>query len=163
MGYWGYLVAAKSDLPLDALPTSSTFGDEYVRVEPIGDGWQLAWVAGTTDNPLTGSQALARTTGHPVLAALIVDSDCGPVAAADPQGSTWSGTLAKSRAIDSYHMPDDGISPSAAVASFRSWSEAAALPLDESLAIQALTPDATDPEHLFGLLLQATAIAPSQP
>lgn len=42
MGYWGYLVAAKSDVPLDTLPTLSTFGDEYVRVEPIGDGWQLA-------------------------------------------------------------------------------------------------------------------------
>jgi hypothetical protein len=163
MGYWGYLVAAKSDVPLDTLPELSTFGDEYVEVEPLGDGWQLAWVAGTTDNPLTGAQALAKTTGHPALAALILDSDCGPVAAADPQGTTWSGTLAKSMAIDSYDMPDDGIPLATTVESFLAWTTQAGLPTDEHPVTQALDPDATNPEHLFGLLLQATAIAPSQP
>lgn len=159
MGYWGYLVAAKSDVPLDTLNELAVFGDDYVRVEPLGDGWQVAWVAGAKDGPLAGALHLAKATGNPAIAALILDSDCGPVAAASADGASWTGTLAKSTAVDSYDMPDDGITLDAAVASFRSWSQAADLPLDEPLTIQALTPDAKNPEHLFTLLLQATGIA----
>ncbi|WP_432944822.1 hypothetical protein ACQPXM_03920 [Kribbella sp. CA-253562] len=160
MGYWGYLVAAKSDEPLDTLPELATFGEEYVEVKPLANGWQQAWVAGANDNPVIGAQQLAAATGHPVLAALILDSDCGPVAAATPSGATWSATLAKSTAIDSYDMPDDGISGAVATSSFAEWATSAALPADQSLVTQALDPAATGPEHLFTLLLQATGISP---
>ncbi len=160
MGYWGYLVAAKSDEPLDTLPELSAFGEEYVEVRPLGNGWQQAWVAGANDNPLTGAQQLSAATGYPVLTALILDSDCGPVAAATPSGATWSATLAKSTAIDSYDMPDDGITASAATASFLAWAASAGLPADEPLVAQALEPTAAGPEGLFTLLLQATAIKP---
>lgn len=163
MGYWGYLVAAKSDGQLDELDELATFGDEYVRVEPLHDGWQQAWVAGANENPLIGAQLLAKTTGHPVLAAFILDSDCGPVAAADPQGSTWSGTLAKSMAIDSYEMPDDGIPLATTVQSFLAWTTQAGLPADEHSVTKALDPDATGPERLFTFLLEATHIAPTRP
>ena len=159
MGYWGYLVAAKSDVPLDTLPELSIFGDDYARVEPLQDGWQVAWVAGAKDEPLTGAVHLAKATGSPVLAALILDSDCGPVAAATPAGATWQATLAKSMAINSYEMPDDGITPSAAAASFTLWTQTAGLPAAQPLIAQALDPDAKAPERLFTLLLQATAIA----
>jgi hypothetical protein len=158
MGYWGYLVAAKSDEPLDTLPELSAFGDEYVEVKPLTNGWQQAWVAGANDNPLVGARSLAAATGHPVLAALILDSDCGPVAAASPSGSSWTATLAKSTAIDSYDMPDDGIPATAAAATFTEWATSAALPADQALVTRALDPTATGPEHLFTLLLQATGI-----
>ncbi|ADB29854.1 hypothetical protein Kfla_0734 [Kribbella flavida DSM 17836] len=159
MGYWGYLVAAKSDQPLHELPELSAFGDEYVEVKPLSNGWQQVWVAGANDNPLTGAQSLATVTGHPVLAALILDSDCGPVSAATPPGATWSGTLAKSIAVDSYAMPDDNIPASAAASTFTEWATSAALLADQTLITRALAPTATDPEHLFTLLLQATGIA----
>jgi hypothetical protein len=41
----------------------------------------------------------------------------------------------------------------------RLWAEQAGLQLDPDLARQALAEDATGPEHLFTLLLQATGIA----
>ncbi|MEV0284001.1 MULTISPECIES: hypothetical protein [unclassified Kribbella] len=160
MGYWGYLVATKSDVPLDQLAELATFGEDYVRVEPLHDGWQLAWVAGANVDPLVGAELLAKATGHPVLAAFILDSDCGPVAAATPDGLTWSGTLAKSMAINSYEMPDDGITQTAAVDSFLTWTTTAGLPTNQPLVTQALSPDATAPEHLLTLLLQSTGIAP---
>lgn len=163
MGYWGYLVAAKSDVPLDTFPELSTFGDDYVRLESLTDGWQRAWVAGANENPAIGAQLLAAATGHPVLATFILDSDCGPIAAATPTGDTWSGTLAKSTAIHSYEMPDDGITPETATSSFCQWTEAAALPTDPALVAQALAPEAKDPERLFMVLLQASGItAPGQ-
>jgi hypothetical protein len=162
MGYWGYLVAAKSDVPLDTLPELSTFGDDYVRIEPLQDGWQQAWVAGTEENPLTGARLLAKATGHPVIAALILDSDCGPIAAATPSDGTWTATLAKSTAIDTYQMPDDGMTAPAATASFALWAQSTGLPADHDLALQALDPDATSPESLFSLLLEATGIRPTR-
>jgi hypothetical protein len=162
MGYWGYLVAAKSNQPLDKLPELSAFGDEYVNLEPLRNGWQQAWVAGADDDPLTGVSALAKATGNPVIGAFILDSDCGPVAAATPSGATWTATLAKATAIDSYEMPDDGVTASAAATSLNLWAEAASLGSDQELMHQALDPDAVGPEHLFKLLLKATGIAPTQ-
>lgn len=159
MGYWGYLVAAKSDGPLGELAELAAFGDEYLEVEALHDGWQLAWVAGANENPLVGAQLLAKATGHPALAALVLDSDCGPVAAAEPQGSNWSGTLAKSMAMNSYEMPDDGVPLATSVESFLAWATQAGLAADEQLVTEALDPAAKGPEHLFGLLLEATRIA----
>lgn len=162
MGYWGNLVVARSDLPLDTLPELSAFGDDNLRIEALQDGWQQAWVAGTEENPLTGALLLARTTDHPVIAALILDSDCGPVAAAAPTGETWTATLAKATAIDTYQMPDDGTTAPAAATSFALWARSAGLPADHHLALQALQPDATSPEQLFSLLLEATGIRPAR-
>jgi hypothetical protein len=147
--------------PLDTLPELSAFGEEYVEVKPLANGWQQAWVAGANDNPLVGAQLLSTATGHPALAALILDSDCGPIAAASPSGSSWTATLAKSTAIDSYDMPDDGITTAVATSTFTEWATSAALPTDQTLVTRALDPTATGPEHLFILLPQATDISPT--
>jgi hypothetical protein len=158
MGYWGYLVAAKSNQGLDQLPELSVFGDEYVRIEPLRGEWQRAWVAGAVDGPLTGVQLLAKATGNPVIGAFILDSDCGPIVAATPAGASWTATLAKALAIDSYGMPDDGITAASAAASLHLWASGAGLSSDRLLMHQALDPEAVGPEHLFELLLMAIGI-----
>jgi hypothetical protein len=163
MGYWAYVVAAKDERLLDQIPELSAFGDDYVKVEPLQHGWQMAWVAGASDHPLVGVQALARATGEPVVGAFILDSDCGPVASATPSGATWEATLAKSMAIDSYQMPDDGVSADAAVESLQIWTEQAGLRTDLDRMRRALDENASGPEHLFGLLLEAMGITPQHP
>jgi hypothetical protein len=128
----------------------------------VQDGWQQPWGAGTEENPLTGARVLAKATGHPVIAALILDSDCGPIAAATPSDETWTATLAKSAGIDTYQMPDDGVTAPAATASFALWAQSTGLPAGHDLALQALDPDATSPEGLFSLLLEANGIRPTR-
>jgi hypothetical protein len=162
MGYWGYIVAAKDERPLNDIPELSAFGDDYVKVEPLHGGWQKAWVAGASDDPLVGVEALARATDGPVIGAFILDSDCGPVAATTPSGASWAATLAKATAIDSYQMPDDGVSADAAMAALRLWAEQAGLQTGLDLMREALDENARGPERLFGLLLEAMGIAHGQ-
>jgi hypothetical protein len=162
VGYWGYIVAAKDERPLNDIPELATFGDDYVKVEPLRGGWQQAWVAGASDDPLVGVEALARATDAPAIGAFILDSDCGPVAATTPSGAKWAATLAKATAIGDYQMPDDGVSADAAMRSLRLWAEQAGLQTDIDLMRKALDENALGPEHLFGLLLEAMGIAPRQ-
>lgn len=164
MGYWGFLIAAKSDDDLGQLAELEPFGGDYLKVEPLGDGWQQAWVAGAEEDPdmHAGISAIANATGSPAIVAYILDSDCGPVVATTHAGDTWTGTLAKSTAMSSYQMPDDGISPDTATDTLAAWAELADLTPHRDTLLEALAPDATDPEHLYTLLLEGLGMAPRQ-
>lgn len=165
MGYWGFLIAAKSDDDLGRLAEQEPFGGDYLKVEPLGGGWQHAWVAGAEEDPdmHAGISAIANATGAPAIIAYILDSDCGPVVATTPAGDTWTGTLAKSTAMSNYQMPDDGISPDTATDTLIRWGEVAGLTPHRATLLEALAPDAIGPEHLFTLLLEGLGITPAKP
>lgn len=164
MGYWGYLIAAKSEDDLGQLAELEPFGGDYLKVEPLGDGWQQAWVADAVEHPdmHASISAIANATGSPAIIAFILDSDCGPVVAVTPAGDTWTGTLAKSTAMSSYQVPDDGISADTATDTLIRWAEVAGLTPQPDIIRQVLDPDSIGPESLFALMLEGLGIADRQ-
>jgi hypothetical protein len=82
----------------------------------------------------------------------------GPIAAASSSGATSTGALAKSTAMNSYEMPDDGIThTTATTTTFQQWADAAGSPPTPPSSPRP-DPTAKGPEHLFTVLLAATGI-----
>ncbi|MEV4350528.1 hypothetical protein AB0J83_39230 [Actinoplanes sp. NPDC049596] len=78
MGYWGTIVVGWSARPLVEAGGMAGFGYRHRWLRELGDGWQMVETTGWDDPPdLRGSAAaVAASTGRPVLAAYVCDSDC---------------------------------------------------------------------------------------
>lgn len=93
MGYWGYLVVARSERPLAELGALAGVLGLKPRVS-AGGGWQV-WESPGGDGDIGSMNALAQETGAPALFGYVMDSDCVVVEAAGPESGGWSACLAR--------------------------------------------------------------------
>ena len=77
MGYTGTVVVGWSAGPLVHQDGMDGFGHRHRYVRPLGDGWQLVETGGWIEAPALPEpcRRLATSTGRPVLAAHVFDSD----------------------------------------------------------------------------------------
>lgn len=159
MGFWGSLVAARTDQPLEGMLEQAGLGDDFLDSSELGDGWQLGRVGGIPADLTAAVIYLAVTTEAPVVAAVVLDSDCGPVASATASGDRWQGTLGKTNAVTSYDMPDDGVSAEAEADALQVWATSADLSPDRDVLVEALAPDTSDAVQSLMTLLRGLGIS----
>ncbi|MEV4701676.1 hypothetical protein [Actinoplanes sp. NPDC049316] len=86
MSYWGTIVVARPQGLLVDQDGVSEFGHRHRWLRDLSDGWQLLETSGFDDPPdLRGAcEAVAASTGHPVLAAFVSDDWCATMVTAVP-------------------------------------------------------------------------------
>ncbi|MEV4510874.1 hypothetical protein AB0K00_18110 [Dactylosporangium sp. NPDC049525] len=91
------IVVARSMTPLPLLPqVRSAFGTSCFNLIRYDDGWQMAEITVFPHQWATvgaGPAPIAAVTGAPVLAAWISDTACAQIAAAIPEGPSWTAHL----------------------------------------------------------------------
>jgi hypothetical protein len=114
MGFWGTYIVARADQPLPELP-ALRHSAESVRWHGRGpDGWQAVrvhrgpegWESAELPAPLEATlTALMEQAGHPVLAAIVMDSDGAQLIGYSPVAGRWGGWLMLNRIIG-HIIPD---------------------------------------------------------
>jgi hypothetical protein len=114
MGFWGTYIVARADQPLPGLPAlrqsaesvmwhgRGPGGWQAVQVHRGPDGWASSELPARWEGTLT---ALMEQAGHPVLAAVIMDSDGAQLVGYSPVAGRWGGWLMLDRIIG-HIIPD---------------------------------------------------------
>lgn len=114
MGFWGTYIVTRADLPLPELPALRPSADsiwwhgrgrggwQAVQVHRGPDGWSSAELPAPWEATL---RALMEQAGHPVLAAVILDSDGARLTGYSPMAGRWGGWLMLERIIG-HIVPD---------------------------------------------------------
>ncbi|MEW1721238.1 hypothetical protein [Streptomyces sp. NPDC093109] len=92
-GFWGYFLAARSDLPLAELPALAAVRDELTCHDRRPDGWQVWRRTGEPD--IGGMGTLARAMDSPVVFGFVMGGECVAVEAAAPVSGSWYACLAR--------------------------------------------------------------------
>ncbi|MEY9963084.1 hypothetical protein ABIA33_001110 [Streptacidiphilus sp. MAP12-16] len=141
------------------LAASAGFG-EPLEVRAIADGWQVVEFGKANElGPMVS--VLAQATGTPTIAAMFLDSDCGFVHAATPDGRSWEALLDRAM-CEEYEAPLDRFPVERAVSDSLAWSAAAGLTPDQEVLTRALTDSMTFAESLFSVLLVGLGIPGSE-
>jgi hypothetical protein len=102
MGFWGTYIVARADQPLPGLPAlrqaaesvswhgRGPGGWQAVQVHRGPEGWSSAALPAPWEATLT---ALMEQAGHPVLAAVVLDSDGAQLIGYSPVAGRWGGWL----------------------------------------------------------------------
>jgi len=103
MGFWGTLLAARSDRPLPDLDGVRDLADCIDWHGTGADGWQAVQLQRAPVDwqvPMTGDdgqehllESVLAQTGQPVLAALVLASDGAQLIGYSPRAGRWSGWL----------------------------------------------------------------------
>lgn len=132
MGFWGTYIVARTDQPLPELPAMRPSagsvlwhgrgpgGWQAVQVHRGPAGWESSELPARWESTLT---ALMEEAGHPVLAAVILDSDGAQLIGYSPVAGRWGGWLMPDRIIG-HIIPD-------AWPEMLSWDEDAGRPVME--------------------------------
>jgi hypothetical protein len=104
MGFWGSYVVLRSERPAMELPGLRVAAGRAVWSRTGDDGWQVVqihrgppgWDTGELDRTLA---AVMEQTGHPVLAAVVLDSDGAQLIGYSPEAGRWGGWLMLDRII----------------------------------------------------------------
>jgi hypothetical protein len=108
VGFWGTFIVARSDRPVTELEALKAAADQVVWRRTGGDGWQVVQVHRGPDGydsqtlPAGWERLLVSVmeqTGHPVLAAVVLDSDGAQVIGYSPSAGRWGGWLMLGRII----------------------------------------------------------------
>jgi hypothetical protein len=99
MGFWGTLVAARLERPLEELAALKDHADRTRSCADRGDGWQVGQVRGGPDDYEGVLSELMAETGHPVLGAYVLDSDSAHVVGFSPVAGRWATWLQLERAV----------------------------------------------------------------
>jgi hypothetical protein len=101
MGFWGALVVHRGEpLLAELLPDVAEFSDAELCYDGVSGGWQVTRVfTGSARLPVDVLTRLRATTGAPVLAAEIIDSDAAFVSALGSRTPGWRAWLQVDRAI----------------------------------------------------------------
>jgi len=119
MGFSGTFITTRADRPLTSLPALRPSAAKASWHWQGPDGWQVVQVdrgpAGwdSPDLPVAWDglvRGLVEQAGHPVLAAVIKDSDGAQLLGRSPQAGRWGGWLKPDR-ITWRSLPDDGPRP----------------------------------------------------
>lgn len=118
MGFWGTFIVARSDRPVTELEGLKAAADQVAWQRTGGDGWQVVQVHrgpnGYDSQTLPAGWerllvSVMEQTGHPVLAAVVLDSDGAQLIGYSPNAGRWGGWLMLDRIIthlDSTAWPD---------------------------------------------------------
>jgi hypothetical protein len=102
MGFWGTFIVTRAEQPLAELPALGPSADKIDWQQGGHDGWQVVqvhdgpagWAAYGLPAAWEGTlRALMEQSGHPVIAATILDSDCGQLIGYSPKAGRWGGWL----------------------------------------------------------------------
>jgi hypothetical protein len=109
MGYWGYYVVARSEVPLTELEALSG-AKGMTLCERAADGWQV-WECPSEDGTgdVGNMNHLAQETGAPALFGYVMDSDCVVVEAAAPESGAWTTCLARDAMAGYLGEGEDGL------------------------------------------------------
>ncbi|MEU7906911.1 hypothetical protein [Actinoplanes sp. NPDC049118] len=151
MSYWGTVVVARSHGLLVDQDGVAGFGYRHRWLRQLSDDWQLLETGGSDDPPdLRGScEAVAASTGCPVLAAYISDDSCAAMCAASPgQVGPLTRLWPVSRTCGTYrHQPRGMAEPAGrgieeVAAELTAWSDAAGFRADADRLRLAIGRDA---------------------
>lgn len=108
MGYWGTFIVARSGRPVMELEGLKASADQVAWQRTGGDGWQVVQIHRGPDGwdsqtlPAGWERLLVSVmeqTGHPVLAAVVLDSDGAQLIGYSPKAGRWGGWLMLERII----------------------------------------------------------------
>jgi hypothetical protein len=108
VGYWGTFIVARSDQPVTELDGLKAAADQVAWQRTGGDGWQVVQIhrgpKGWDSRPLPADWErllvfVMQQTGHPVLAAVVLDSDGAQLIGYSPHAGRWGGWLMLERII----------------------------------------------------------------
>ncbi|GGX38961.1 hypothetical protein [Streptomyces fructofermentans] len=171
MGYWGYFVVGRSELPLAELGALS--GAPGMTLHQTADGgWQVWECPNAPDGASTGDVGnmndLAAETGAPALFGYVMDSDCVVVEAAAPESGAWTTCLARDAMAGYLGGNEDGLTvddfflePRDAVERAVAWAAESGRSVPDEPVLDVLTADA-DPsaEMLFFRFLDRLGVIP---
>jgi hypothetical protein len=126
MGFWGTVLVCHGPVPVDELTAVVERSEGITEHRWLTGGWQLARYEGgelSEDVPELLAELLAET-GHPALAAFIMDDDTASVEGASAAGH-WRACLA--RDVMASYCEDDGVPLSAVYLRPRAAARAAAV------------------------------------
>ncbi|CAL9294117.1 hypothetical protein [Streptomyces sp. SudanB66_2053] len=167
MGYWGYFVVGRAELPLagrDALAGAG--GDLTLRTE-VPDGWQV-WELPGREGELGSMNELARETGAPALFGYVMDGACVAVEAASPESGVWTACLGRDAMAgyldgrrEGLTVDDYFLDPADAAERAVFWAEEAGRTVAAEEVLQVLTADPGPmAENLFFRLLDRLRVVP---
>ncbi|MGA5519675.1 hypothetical protein ACPCK2_25980 [Streptomyces pseudogriseolus] len=167
MGYWGYFVVGRAELPLagrDAL--AGVGGDLTLRAE-APDGWQV-WELPGREGELGSMNELARETGAPALFGYVMDGACVAVEAASPESGVWTACLGRDAMAGYLDGRQEGLTvddyflePAEAAERAVFWAEEAGRTVAAEEVLQVLTADPGPmAENLFFRLLDRLRVVP---
>jgi hypothetical protein len=169
VGYTGSIVVGRSEDLLVHEDGMDGFGHRHHYVRPLGDGWQLVETGGWIDPPELREPArtLAVSTGRPVFAAHVFDSDCAVLCTAIPQGAGLPTHLGTVDGDCWYrHSPGPASRTAAAiVAVLVDWAASADLRPDRAALKTAVTAGGPADDMVFDLVrgLGLRRIGPTLP
>jgi hypothetical protein len=108
VGYWGTFILARSGRPVTELDGLKAAADRVVWQRSGGDGWQVVQIHRGPDGydserlPADWERLLVSVmeqTGHPVLAAVVLDSSGAQLIGYSPNAGRWGGWLMLERII----------------------------------------------------------------
>jgi hypothetical protein len=108
VGFWGTYIVACAGQPVTELEGLEASADQVVWQRTGGDGWQVVQVHRGPDGydatalPAAWERLLVSVmeqTGHPVLAAVVLDSDGVQLIGYSPKAGRWGGWLMLGRII----------------------------------------------------------------
>ncbi|TPQ16972.1 hypothetical protein [Streptomyces sporangiiformans] len=168
MGYWGYYVVGRSDVPLMELDALSQVKG-MTLCERAADGWQV-WEYPSEDGggDVGNMNRLAEETGAPALFGYVMDSDCVVVEAAAPESGAWTTCLARDAMAGYLGGNEDGLTvddyflePGDATERAVAWAAESGRTVPEEPLLDVFTADA-DPsaEMLFFRFLDRLGVVP---
>lgn len=153
MGFTGWIVVAKAEVPLSELAALS--GLVVLHESSLSGGWRTAQLDGDAHRAL---RALVEETQMPAASAVIFDSDLGEITGLTPTGTRWNAYLNESATLGAgapplEHPLDEVIRRAAA------WSAEARLTSSEEALREALTSHYTFVEEAFDEVVAGLGIA----
>ncbi|AEV83524.1 hypothetical protein ACWT_2917 [Actinoplanes sp. SE50] len=160
MGYTGVIVVGRSARLLVHEEGMDDFGYQHRYVRPLGDGWQLVETGGhlETLELREPCRRLAMSTGRPVLAAQVFDSDRALLCTA--VGHTTGLVTCRYDVLAACGDEDGARTPPGAtgrpvgdvVSGLLAWSAAAGLPADPAAVRTVVTGDQLADDAVFALV-----------
>jgi hypothetical protein len=170
MGYWGYFVVGRGELPLAEREALSGVKGMSLRASAPG-GWQV-WDYPSADGDVGSMNGLAEETGAPALFGYVMDSATVVVEAAGPESGAWTTCLARAVMTtylgaerEGLTLEDYFLEPRDAAERALAWAAEAGREVEAEPVVEVLNAD-SDPEagvsaeNLFFRLLDRLGVVP---
>ncbi|GIJ45032.1 hypothetical protein Val02_19180 [Virgisporangium aliadipatigenens] len=158
---------ARAPVPLPRVGEVDRFGFRHHRLFALGDGWQVLETSNSFGDPpdfAAAADAVAASTGAPVLAVFVSGGDCIQLQTALPGGASGCSHLPDVREACGVYKHDPvpvGRPPEDVVAELTGWAAAGGLTADPGLLTRVVTvPGPRDMHYLRWILFEAVGLPP---